>query len=247
MQIDSALASPHLGDNFASGRQPASLPRQSAEVRSAPYSAADIPGVGGRYKRVFDVTLALASIGLFLPLFCLLAISIRLLNGEPVLYRHERVGRNGKPFFCLKFRTMATNADERLQEHLAGNEEAAREWAATHKLRNDPRITYLGRILRRTSLDELPQLFNILKGEMTFVGPRPIVKAEIQKYGSDISYYLRARPGLTGAWQVSGRNDVSYDSRVVLDRQYVENWSFSRDLLILIKTAAVVTTSRGCY
>jgi exopolysaccharide production protein ExoY len=139
------------------------------------------------------------------------------------------------------------DADRVLQRHLAQNSDAAREWAELHKLKKDPRVTALGAGMRKTSLDELPQLLNILKGEMSFVGPRPIVSAEVPKYGECIGHYLRARPGLTGAWQVSGRNDVDYATRVALDRQYVEQWSFRRDLAILAGTVRVVVTSRGCY
>jgi lipopolysaccharide/colanic/teichoic acid biosynthesis glycosyltransferase len=142
---------------------------------------------------------------------------------------------------------MVVDSDQALKRYLISNAEAAREWEQTQKLKKDPRITSLGSILRASSLDELPQLFNILRGEMSFVGPRPIVTAEISKYGTQIDAYLRARPGLTGAWQVSGRNDVSYETRVALDRDYVENWTFSRDMVILLKTVRVVVTSHGCY
>jgi lipopolysaccharide/colanic/teichoic acid biosynthesis glycosyltransferase len=142
---------------------------------------------------------------------------------------------------------MVLNADEVLSRHLASSSEAAREWQQNHKLKDDPRITPLGVSMRKTSIDELPQLFNILKGEMSFVGPRPIVTAEVPKYGTCIDHYLRARPGLTGAWQVSGRNDVDYRTRVALDRDYVEDWSFRRDLVILVKTVRVVASARGCY
>jgi lipopolysaccharide/colanic/teichoic acid biosynthesis glycosyltransferase len=134
-----------------------------------------------------------------------------------------------------------------LRHYLAANPDAAREWQQNHKLKCDPRITSLGAVLRKTSLDELPQLFNIVKGEMSLVGPRPIVLNEIPKYGECITHYMRARPGLTGAWQISGRNDVDYARRVWLDTEYVENWSFGRDLAIIVSTFRVVLTSRGCY
>jgi exopolysaccharide production protein ExoY len=173
--------------------------------------------------------------------------AIKLLDPGPAFYRHRRIGLNGVPFECLKFRTMAVDADAVLQRHLAANGEAAREWEQSHKLKRDPRVTPLGSALRKTSLDELPQLLNILKGEMSFVGPRPIVDAEVPKYGAFITHYLAARPGLTGPWQISGRNDVAYATRVALDRHYVEQWSLWRDLAIIARTVRVVVTARGCY
>jgi exopolysaccharide production protein ExoY len=203
--------------------------------------------VGGGIKRGFDVAGALAAILMLMPLFCLIALAIKLWDRGPVFYRHRRVGLNGTSFDCLKFRSMVTNGDEVLTRHLAANSEAAREWEETRKLKRDPRITPLGASMRKTSIDELPQLLNILKGEMSFVGPRPIVTAEVPKYGPVIAHYFRTRPGLTGPWQISGRNDVDYSSRVALDQGYVENWNFWRDLAIIAKTARVVVTARGCY
>jgi exopolysaccharide production protein ExoY len=203
--------------------------------------------IGGGFKRGFDIVAALVAIILLLPLVCLIALAIKLWDRGPVFYRHQRVGLNGASFDCLKFRSMVMNGDEVLSRHLAGNSEAAREWEETQKLKRDPRITPLGANMRKTSLDELPQLLNILKGEMSFVGPRPIVTAEVPKYGDCISHYLRARPGLTGPWQVSGRNDVTYAARVALDRAYVDEWSFRRDLVIIAKTVRVVMSAHGCY
>jgi exopolysaccharide production protein ExoY len=205
------------------------------------------PIVGGSLKRWFDASAALAAILLLLPLFCLIALAIKLWDRGPIFYRHRRVGLNGSSFDCLKFRSMVVNADEVLARHLAANSEAAREWEETRKLKRDPRITPLGASMRKTSIDELPQLLNILKGEMSFVGPRPIVTAEVPKYGPVIAHYLRTRPGLTGPWQISGRNDVDYSTRVALDQGYVENWNFWRDIAIIAKTARVVVTARGCY
>jgi exopolysaccharide production protein ExoY len=203
--------------------------------------------VGGAIKRGFDVIGASGALLLLLPLFAMIALIIRLWDRGPVFYRHRRIGLNGEMFDCLKFRSMVVNADEVLSRHLAANGEAAREWQETQKLKYDPRVTPLGSGLRKTSIDELPQLVNILKGEMSFVGPRPIVTAEVPKYGACMDHYLRARPGLTGPWQVSGRNDVDYATRVELDRDYTESWSFWRDLAIIAKTARVVVTARGCY
>ena len=203
--------------------------------------------VGGGIKRGFDITAALTAILLLLPLFCLIALTIKLWDRGPVFYRHRRIGLRGTSFDCLKFRSMVVNGDEVLLRHLAANRAAAREWEETHKLKVDPRVTPLGASMRKTSIDELPQLLNILKGEMSFVGPRPIVTAEVPKYGEAIDHYLCARPGLTGPWQISGRNDVDYSTRVALDRDYVEDWSFWRDVSIIAKTARVVVTARGSY
>jgi len=203
--------------------------------------------VGGGAKRGFDIVASATAILLLLPLCCLIAIAIKAWDGGPILYRHRRIGLNGTAFDCLKFRTMVANADQVLVRHLAADSVATREWQEDHKLKCDPRITLLGVSMRKTSIDELPQLFNILKGDMSFVGPRPIVTAEVPKYGDCIDHYLRARPGLTGPWQISGRNDVDYATRVALDRRYIEEWSFLRDLVIILKTVRVVATARGCY
>jgi exopolysaccharide production protein ExoY len=205
------------------------------------------PIVGGLTKRWFDICVASLAIVLLLPLLCLIALGIKLLSPGAVLYRHRRVGANGVTFDCLKFRTMVVNGDEVLQRHLVNDPDAAREWAGERKLRNDPRVTWLGLSLRKTSVDELPQLINILRGEMSIVGPRPIVAAEVPKYADGLGHYFRARPGLTGLWQVSGRNDADYATRVNLDCHYVQNWSFWRDLAIIAATVRVVATSRGCY
>ena len=222
----------------ASGAQhDASIARQTGDSRA----------IGGYRKRAFDIAAAICAILLLLPLFLLIAAALKCADSGPVLFRHRRIGRNGRSFNCLKFRTMAVDAEPLLLRHLALNPEAAREWAADHKLRHDPRVTPLGQGLRKTSLDELPQVFNILKGDMSFVGPRPIVSAEVPKYGDAMHQYYRARPGLTGPWQVSGRNDVDYAGRVRFDREYVESWSFRRDLAIIVKTFYVVIIGKGCY
>ena len=203
--------------------------------------------VGGRRKRSFDIGAASLALLVLFPLLCVIALMMKLSDRGPVIYRHRRIGRNGKPFYCLKFRTMMPNADALLNSHLTANPRAASEWAASQKLTADPRITPLGLVLRKTSLDELPQLWNIVKGEMSVVGPRPIVPAETVKYGETIEQYMSARPGLTGLWQVSGRNDVDYNRRVALDRRYVEEWSVGLDLRIIVKTVFIVLSSRGCY
>jgi exopolysaccharide production protein ExoY len=179
------------------------------------------------------------------PLMLVVALLIWQRDGAPVLFAHYRVGRNGKLFRCLKFRTMLRNAEQVLGELLANDPKAREEWAREQKLANDPRITPVGHFLRKTSLDELPQLINVLRGEMSLVGPRPITVAELTKYGSVRWHYLCVRPGITGLWQVSGRNDVSYGERVALDRRYVESRSLWMDVAILVRTVKVVLARDG--
>ncbi|EFN7504727.1 sugar transferase, partial [Escherichia coli] len=165
----------------------------------------------------------------------------------PAIYGHDRVGINGKTFKCLKFRSMVVNSKEILDELLKNDPKAKEEWDATFKLKNDPRITKIGAFLRKTSLDELPQLLNVLKGEMSLVGPRPIINAELERYNDQVDYYLLSKPGMTGLWQVSGRSDVDYDTRVYLDAWYVKNWSMWNDIAILLKTVIVVLKKDGAY
>ncbi len=210
-----------------------------------PSDNATSPVVGGRPKRFVDIAVATLALLAFLPLFALVAITVVLSDGRPIFYGHLRIGHSKRPFRCLKFRTMVVNGEEVLRHHLQNDREAAREWAQTRKLKRDPRVTAVGTVLRKLSLDELPQLLNVLRGEMSIVGPRPIVVDEVGKYGTDIHYYLQVRPGITGAWQVSGRNDQSYDARVALDRAYVENWSLLKDVGIICKTIPAVLTTRG--
>ncbi len=197
-------------------------------------------------KRVFDVTGSLLLLCLLAPLFAWIAIRIRL-SGSPVLFSHPRVGRDGRGFRCYKFRTMVPDADQVLQRLLATDPAARSEWEREFKLKNDPRITSIGQSLRETSLDELPQVWNVLKGEMSLVGPRPVVAEELSRYGDDRSFYLQVRPGITGLWQISGRNDVDYGYRVSLDTWYVRNWSLWYDLAILMKTVSVVLGRKGAY
>jgi len=205
------------------------------------------PPIGGAFKRAFDITAALGGLVVFSPLFLMLVLLVKFSDGGRVFYGHPRIGRNGRVFRCLKFRTMVENGDEVLAAHLAKYPQEREEWNATRKLQNDPRVTRVGMVLRKLSLDELPQIFNILRGEMSFVGPRPVVDDELALYGTAASFYLQSRPGLTGLWQVSGRNDVSYGTRVAFDRHYVENWSFVFDLKILVWTVPAVFSSRGSY
>lgn len=202
---------------------------------------------GGIEKRMFDVAVAALAIALLLPLFVFIALTLLALQGRPVLIGHERVGFRGRRFRCFKFRSMVTNANEVLARHLQDNPHARQEWNDTHKLRCDPRITPIGAVLRKSSVDELPQLFNIIRGDMSLVGPRPIVNDEVPKYGPHIRYYHQVRPGLTGLWQISGRSDTSYHERVTLDTQYVRCRTLGRDLAIILKTIPAVLQSRGSY
>jgi len=195
-------------------------------------------------KAAMDVSAAVLALLLLLPLFLVITLLVRA-DGGPAFFAHRRIGINGRSFQCLKFRTMVVNSDAVMQQFLAENTDAAREWEDTQKLRNDPRVTWIGRVLRKTSLDELPQLINVLRLEMSLVGPRPIVTREISRYGDDIAYYYGTRPGITGLWQVSGRNNTTYARRVELDRWYVKNWSMGQDLAILARTLPAVLTGRG--
>lgn len=206
----------------------------------------DTPVLSRLVKRLFDITLAIFLILVLSPLLLIFSLLIAT-DGGPVVFSHPRVGRRGERFECLKFRTMVIDADQRLNKHLEENEQAKIEWQESHKLKVDPRTTGIGSILRKSSLDELAQLYNILKGEMSFVGPRPIVEQEIKKYGSAFSQYCEVRPGITGLWQASGRNNTSYEERVELDKWYVENLSLWLDMFILVKTIPVVLFRRGAY
>jgi undecaprenyl-phosphate galactose phosphotransferase len=195
-------------------------------------------------KAVFDQFAAAVLVILLGPLLGTLAILVRA-DGGPALFRHQRVGAGGRAFSCIKFRTMVVDADRRLHRVLETDRRAAAEWAAHQKLSDDPRITRIGSFLRRSSLDELPQLFNVLRGEMSLVGPRPIVPDEISRYGNNIEYYYETKPGLTGLWQVSGRNETGYARRVKLDVWYVRNWTLWHDIAILFKTIPAVFLGRG--
>jgi Undecaprenyl-phosphate galactose phosphotransferase WbaP len=199
------------------------------------------------FARVLDISLILLAAPYIVLAFLLIMTLILLDSGAPVFYRQTRIGRYGRRFNIYKFRTMVNNADQLLQRYLEQSPELEAEWLATQKLKKDPRVTRMGSILRKTSLDELPQLWNILIGDMSFIGPRPIVDAEIEKYGNCFELYKQVRPGLTGLWQVSGRNDISYTRRVELDEYYILNRSASLDVQILVKTVSVVIGGRGAY
>lgn len=196
-------------------------------------------------KRLFDIVVSLLFILLLSPLFIVLFLLIWISGGN-VVYGHTRIGRNKEKFKCYKFRSMVNNADKVL-ESLLQDPNIRKEWDRDFKLKNDPRITFIGRFIRRYSLDELPQLFNVLIGQMSLVGPRPIVESELKYYGDDVDYYLMAKPGMTGLWQVSGRNDIDYEKRVYFDVWYVKNWSLWNDVAILFKTINVVLKRNGAY
>ena len=225
----------------ALSRQPQWRPTSRLATRYAPplapYSAV---------KRTVDVLGALLICAVFSPLILVIALMMSL-EGGPILFRHRRIGRGGEPFGCLKFRTMVPNAEQILQDLLEKDPAAKAEWVRDHKLRSDPRIPPIGRFLRKTSLDELPQLWNVLRGEMSLVGPRPIVKEEMLRYGRHLRTYLAAKPGVTGLWQVTGRNDTDYRRRVVMDTYYVRKRSLLMDLRILFKTVKVVIWGHGAY
>ncbi|VEB22475.1 Putative colanic biosynthesis UDP-glucose lipid carrier transferase [Avibacterium volantium] len=197
-------------------------------------------------KRAVDIFISLSLIIVLSP-FLLWLYYLVAKDGGKAIYAHKRVGMNKKVFGCLKFRTMVLNSDEVLRNLLKNNPEARAEWEKDFKLKNDPRITKIGHFLRKTSLDELPQLFNVLKGDMSLVGPRPIVRQELIRYRDELDYYLMTRPGMTGLWQISGRNNIDYSTRVYYDAWYVRNWSIWNDITILFKTARVVFEKTGAY
>jgi lipopolysaccharide/colanic/teichoic acid biosynthesis glycosyltransferase len=197
--------------------------------------------------RAFDIIVSLCAIIFLAPLFLTVAVLVFAEDRGPVLYRQERIGRNGRPFSCFKFRSMKRDADVALAELLASDPMARAEWMADQKLRHDPRITRVGAFIREWSLDELAQFFNVLRGEMSVVGPRPIVQAEIPRYGRRFAAYSSVRPGITGLWQVSGRNDVSYRRRVAMDTVYVRSRALWRDMAIVLLTVPAVLARDGSY
>jgi Undecaprenyl-phosphate galactose phosphotransferase WbaP len=237
--------------NLSSADATRDRPTWNVEVSHDPLRAvAELTTIAGpvrsRTKRMIDIVGALAMLFALMPVMLALALLVRA-DGGPVLFRQRRIGAGGKPFMCLKYRTMRTDAEAQLKALLARDPEARASWDSDFKLRVDPRITRFGGMLRQTSLDELPQLFNVLKGDMSLVGPRPIVAAEVPRYGGAIREYLNCRPGVTGLWQVSGRNDVDYPTRVKLDQTYVRNWSVFADIAILFRTVRVVLRGSGAY
>ncbi|HVY88064.1 MAG TPA: sugar transferase [Hyphomonadaceae bacterium] len=198
-------------------------------------------------KRAMDLTLALPAVIFIAPLLILIYALLKIFDPGPALFSQLRVGRDGKTFLVYKFRTMRVDSQQRLDQLLASDPKAAAEWAQYQKLRNDPRVTLLGRFLRKSSLDELPQLLNIVRGEMSVIGPRPVTSGEIHRYGPDYAYYVAVRPGVLGLWQVSGRNALTYPERVALDVQYVKTWSIWADVMILVRAVPVVLFGIGAY
>jgi Undecaprenyl-phosphate galactose phosphotransferase WbaP len=198
-------------------------------------------------KRIMDLVLVITGGIILMPVFLFIALLIKLSSPGPVIYGHARLGQNGKPFRAYKFRSMVSDADERLKKLLASDEKIRKEWESGHKLKDDPRVTKIGKLLRQTSFDEFPQLVNILKGEMSLVGPRPIVEAEVEKYGEDFGRIFSVKPGLTGLWQVSGRSDTDYAERISFDTYYLQSWSMWLDIWVLLKTVSVVLRGKGAY
>lgn len=198
-------------------------------------------------KTIFDFALTLLGTVAISPILIFIAIWIYKDSPGPVIFKHTRIGKNGKKFPCYKFRSMCIDAKEKLAELLENDPVAKAEWERDFKLKNDPRITKSGAFLRKTSLDELPQIFNVLKGEMSLVGPRPVIKEELERYGEYVDDYLMVKPGITGMWQVSGRSDIDYTERVLLDSWYVRNWSVWIDIVMLVKTFKVVLLRKGAY
>jgi len=223
-------------------------PRWKEAPAQSSAQVAPLPTPYAATKRALDVLGAIVLAVVFSPLILAIVI-LALIRREPgsIMYKHRRIGQDGHAFECLKFRTMVPNADRVLRELLERDPAIKAEWVRDHKLRCDPRVTRLGRFLRRTSLDELPQLWNVVRGEMSLVGPRPVVREELLRYGRNARAYLSAKPGITGLWQVKGRNDTDYRRRVVLDTYYVRNRNLLLDLYILFKTTRVVLGGSGAY
>lgn len=193
-----------------------------------------------RYKRVFDIALALLGALFLLPFLVLISLALLIADGRPILFRHRRIGANGVAFDCLKFRTMRRDSKQILDHILATDPERAEEWKLQQKLKDDPRVHVLGKYMRITSADELPQILNVLRGEMSIVGPRPVTDAELERYGAHVGYYLAMRPGLTGLWQVMRRADTTYEERVKFDVDYYHRQTLARDVMIIIRTIGVV-------
>ena len=198
-------------------------------------------------KRALDLCLGVLILPILVPILCCIAIAVRLASSGPVFFGHARHRNRETLFTVWKFRTMYEDSATVLQNHLDSNPDAKQEWTIFHKLKNDPRVTPVGRFLRRTSLDELPQIWNVLLGNMSFVGPRPITTVEIDRYGDDFVSYCRVKPGITGLWQTSGRNSMTYQERVQLDATYARDWSLGMDLHILLRTFRAVLEGNGAY
>ena len=198
-------------------------------------------------KYYLDFILGIILFVLLLPIILIIILILKIFTKDSAFFKHKRIGKKGKEFILFKFRTMKENRENILKEHFVKKPQALLEWKSNHKLKDDPRITKIGYFLREFSLDEIPQIYNIIKGDMSFVGPRPIVEKEIEKYGTHFNDYKKCKPGLTGLWQVSGRNDTTYKERVDFDMSYMKNKSFLLDLKILLKTIPIVLSRKGAY
>lgn len=218
-----------------------------SRVLTAPAPVDRSPDRRGAGEPYFDHILAAIILLLLSPLLLMVALAIAIFDPGPVFFRHQRVGLDGRPFGCFKFRTMVVGAEAKLQQLLDSDPESVREWRETQKLRSDPRVTPLGKFLRKTSLDELPQLFNVVRGEMSLVGPRPIVREEAERYGHLFQQYCSVKPGMTGLWQISGRSDIEYYERVILDARYVALKSVWGDFRIMVLTVPAVLSRKGSF
>lgn len=198
-------------------------------------------------KRVLDVSVAACALAFFAPLMVLISIALLIQDGRPIFYKHKRIGLGGQPFLCWKFRTMARDSEQQLRQLLDSSEACRQQWHTNQKLDQDPRAHRTGALLRKSSLDELPQFINVIRGDMSVVGPRPIVPDEMMRYGKDAKYYLALRPGITGLWQVSRRSDTSYDERVEFDVRYCKSWTIAGDIAIMARTVAVLLTTRASH
>jgi exopolysaccharide production protein ExoY len=229
-------SAPQLHYKIAAGRFPLSPDVEVARTNE----------INHVVKRAFDIAISSLLLVIIFPILLLLSIIVRL-DGGPAFFRHSRIGINSRPFGCLKYRTMSVNAEQDLVSYLAANPHAAMEWAAQRKLMHDPRVTRLGAVLRATSLDELPQLLNVLRGEMSLIGPRPVVQEELEHHycSAGRTAYAATRPGITGLWQISGRSDTTYTERVRLDIAYVDTWSLRLDIMILLRTVPAVIARKG--
>ena len=239
------MGRPRLGvDNVAARYDRGSrLPVAAGDMSAARDRRAPL---GGLPKRVLDVLGALSALVLLGPLMLIVALLVRVALGRQVIFHQRRVGFGGEHFVCFKFRSMVRDADEVLRRHLSANPDAAREWSETQKLKDDPRVGVLGKVLRKTSIDELPQLFNVLRGDMSLVGPRPVLPDElVARYGRYAPAYLQARPGMTGMWQVNGRSRTTFDEMVRLDLRYAQTHSLWQDLDILLSTPRAVLSGKG--
>jgi lipopolysaccharide/colanic/teichoic acid biosynthesis glycosyltransferase len=217
---------------------------------SQPLSQLRLPTAYVRYrviKPILDCATAMAILPLVFVVSLVIAALIKISSPGPIFFRHRRVGTGGREFMLWKFRTMTHGSIESLHSHLAADPEAHREWSLYRKLRRDPRVTPIGQFLRKTNLDELPQLLNVIAGEMSLVGPRPVMEEELKRYGAGRSLYAAAKPGMTGLWQVSGRGSLPYERRVALDIEYVATWSLSKDIKVLMRTFGAVCSARGAY